>query len=74
MRVAQAQFQVLALHRRAEAGAGDLHGLRGKPVETPCTMFAISARVVPHIMRACRSPHAGFTVTLPSSTTATISR
>src|SRR6476660_8306410 len=35
-------------------------------------MFATSDRVVPHIMRACRSPVRGFTVTLLPSTTASI--
>ena len=37
-----------------------------KPVETPFTMLAISARVVPHIMRDFVSPFFGATETLLS--------
>src|ERR1700759_2828628 len=40
------------------------------PVETPFTIVAISARVVPHIMRALVSLLFGFTVTLLPSTVA----
>src|SRR5690348_4535049 len=47
--------------------------LRVKPVETPVTILLTSARVVPHIARACLLSLFGAIVTAPSATVAATS-